>query len=129
MGTIQGGVRWKTVTCAAIFANSGTTCTPLAPVPITATFLPVRSTRVIPLRGVHERAAEVVQAGDIGQLRRAEQADGADHDVGGQRGGLPARGPARRSHARCRRSSAAVRTVVPSMRWRRRSKSSATDSR
>ncbi len=39
-----GGVRWKTVTCWARFRSSGTNCTALAPVPMTATRLPVRST-------------------------------------------------------------------------------------
>ena len=43
LGTIHGGVRWKTVSCAALAASSGMTCTPLAPVPTTATRLPVRS--------------------------------------------------------------------------------------
>ena len=39
-GMTQAGVRWKTVTCAASDAISGTSCTDDAPVPITATRLP-----------------------------------------------------------------------------------------
>ena len=44
---------------------------------------------VIPMRGVHERAAEVRQTLDFGKLWRSEQSGSADDDIGGQRGGLP----------------------------------------
>ena len=44
---------------------------------------------VIPLRGVHQGAAEVGQAVDVGELWRSEQSGGADDDVGGQCGGVP----------------------------------------
>lgn len=43
LGTTQIGVRWKTVSDSAAFAASGMSCTAVAPVPMTATFLPVRS--------------------------------------------------------------------------------------
>ena len=42
-GITQPGVRWKTLTKSACFTSSGTICTALAPVPITATRLPVKS--------------------------------------------------------------------------------------
>jgi hypothetical protein len=38
------GVRWKTVRWAQVFATSWMVCTPVAPVPMTATRLPVKST-------------------------------------------------------------------------------------
>jgi hypothetical protein len=40
---IHGGVRWKTVSFATSGAMRGTNWTALAPVPTTATRLPVRS--------------------------------------------------------------------------------------
>ena len=43
-GQSHGGVRWKTVSWATCGAISGTNWKALAPVPITATRLPVRST-------------------------------------------------------------------------------------
>ena len=42
-GITQPGVRWKTFTLAAVFTSSGMIWMALAPVPMTATFLPVRS--------------------------------------------------------------------------------------
>ena len=42
-GTIQLGVRWKRLTCEAISATSGTSCTALAAEPITPTVSPLRS--------------------------------------------------------------------------------------
>ena len=44
MGTIHGGVRWKTVSCATTGAIRGTNWIALAPVPMTATCLPARET-------------------------------------------------------------------------------------
>ena len=43
-GAHQLGVRWNTVSCPTVFATSGIACTPVAPVPITATRLPAKST-------------------------------------------------------------------------------------
>ena len=43
-GEFQFGVRWYTTSSATSLATSGMSCTPLAPVPITATFLPAKST-------------------------------------------------------------------------------------
>ena len=43
LGTTQIAVRWKTVRASARAAISGMSCTAVAPVPITATFLPVKS--------------------------------------------------------------------------------------
>ena len=43
-GEFQFGVRWYTTSSATSLAISGISCTPLAPVPITATFLPAKST-------------------------------------------------------------------------------------
>ena len=40
---------------------------------------------VAPARGVERRALEVVEAGDVGQARLVELADGADHRIGAQR--------------------------------------------
>ena len=42
-GRNQLPVRWKTTSCLVLGAISGMNCTALAPVPITATRLPVRS--------------------------------------------------------------------------------------
>jgi hypothetical protein len=38
------GVRWNTVSDPAVFATSWIVCTPVAPVPITATRLPTKLT-------------------------------------------------------------------------------------
>src|ERR671939_1385199 len=43
-GAHQFGVRWNTVKCPAVFATSWMVCTPVAPVPITATRLPAKLT-------------------------------------------------------------------------------------
>src|SRR3984957_6833729 len=43
-GAHQFGVRWNTVTWAAVLATSWIVCTPVAPVPITATRLPSKLT-------------------------------------------------------------------------------------
>jgi hypothetical protein len=43
LGTTQPGVRWKTESFATWGAIAGTTCTALAPVPITATLRPASS--------------------------------------------------------------------------------------
>ena len=43
-GAHQFGWRWNTVSCFAVFAISWMTCTPVAPVPMTATRLPAKST-------------------------------------------------------------------------------------
>ena len=43
-GITHGGVRWKTSTCAVFGAISGISWIAEAPVPITATRLPARST-------------------------------------------------------------------------------------
>ena len=42
-GSTQPGVRWNTLTFAAVLTSSGMICTALAPVPITATRFPVMS--------------------------------------------------------------------------------------
>ncbi|CNJ42527.1 Uncharacterised protein [Mycobacterium tuberculosis] len=42
-GSTQAGVRWNTLTNPACFTSSGMIWTALAPVPITATRLPVKS--------------------------------------------------------------------------------------
>ena len=81
-GGHQGGVRWKTVSCATFGAISGTNWKALAPVPITATRLPFRSTSWRHSGGVEGRAREAVAARDVGQARPVELADGADHRIG-----------------------------------------------
>ena len=43
-GTVYCGVRWKTVRWPACLAITGIDCTPLEPVPMTPTRLPVKST-------------------------------------------------------------------------------------
>jgi hypothetical protein len=43
LGTTHAGVRWKTLSLPTTGAIDGTTCTPLAPVPMTATRLPATS--------------------------------------------------------------------------------------
>ena len=43
-GIMYCGVRWNTVRWSAWRAMTGIDCTPLDPVPITATFLPAKST-------------------------------------------------------------------------------------
>ena len=43
-GAHQLGVRWNTVRCPAVLATSWMVCTPVAPVPITATRLPAKLT-------------------------------------------------------------------------------------
>ena len=43
-GTVNWGVRWNTVRCPACSAITGIDCTPLDPVPITATRFPEKST-------------------------------------------------------------------------------------
>ena len=43
-GRLKLAVRWKTVRCLACWAMIGIICTPDEPVPITPTFLPVKST-------------------------------------------------------------------------------------
>src|SRR4029453_8888854 len=43
-GAHQLGVRWNTVRCPAVLATSWMVCTPVAPVPITATRLPSKLT-------------------------------------------------------------------------------------
>ena len=43
-GMHQFGVRWKTCSCAAVSATIGMICTPVAPVPMTPTRLPLKST-------------------------------------------------------------------------------------
>ena len=62
-------------------AISGMNCTALAPVPITATRLPRRSTIVVPARGVEGRPRERVAALDVGKQRPVELTDRADHRV------------------------------------------------
>ena len=44
LGTLNAGVRWKTVSCAACCAISGITWMPDDPVPSTPTRRPVKST-------------------------------------------------------------------------------------
>src|SRR5699024_3867464 len=43
-GKLDWAVRWNTVKCSASLAITGMDCTPLEPVLITPTFLPVKST-------------------------------------------------------------------------------------
>ena len=106
-GTIHGGVRWNTVSCAAISAISGTTCTPLAPVPITATRLPVRSTVASHCAVCISVAGEVGETLDVGVPRGAEQSDGADDDVGDDGSAVVELAP---PSVRLVRSTAPVRT-------------------
>ena len=51
-GVAQFGVRWYTVSEATSGAMIGMTCTPLDPVPMTATRLPLKSTSVFGHRPV-----------------------------------------------------------------------------
>ena len=78
LGTIHGGVRWKTVTSAGGLGQFGND---LHRAGSRADHRDPAARQVdarIPLRGVHHRAGEVGQAGDVGKLRFAEQSDGAD---------------------------------------------------
>ena len=63
------GVRWNTVTCAALRAISGIACTPDEPVPMTPTRLPAKVDRLVrPVAGVVALAGEAVQPGMSGLL-------------------------------------------------------------
>ena len=58
----QLGWRWKTYSSAADCATTGMSCTAVAPVPMTATRLPVRSSGSLrPVVGVEPRAPEVAR--------------------------------------------------------------------
>ena len=76
-------MRWKTVSRSTSGAIAGITWIAEAPVPITATRLPAQLDRVIPARRVERRSGERLDAGDVGQLRLAEDARRADHEAGG----------------------------------------------
>ena len=80
-GITQPGVRWKTLTNSACLTNSGTIWMALAPVPMTATRLPVEVVVVVPARAVDLVPSVAVDAADVGQTgvgqRTGRQHDGA----------------------------------------------------
>ena len=84
-GMIHGAVRWKTCICSTSGAIAGTNWIAEAPVPITATRLPVDVVVVVPLRGVEHAALEAVQALDVGRLGIAQRAGGGDQHAGAER--------------------------------------------
>ena len=68
-GAVQLGVRWKTVSVPAVLATSWMVWTPVAPVPITATRLPVKSTGSLGKRAVwQERPLKSSTPGIVGMV-------------------------------------------------------------
>ena len=85
-GVHQLAVRWYTVSDSTSSTIAGTTCTPLDEVPTTATRLPREVDRLgRPPAGVVLHAAEVVAAGDVGQVRHRQHAGGGDEEAGPSR--------------------------------------------
>ena len=93
-GITHGGVRWKRCSRPTRGWISGTTCTAVAPTPISATRLPVRSSRVVPVGRVEGIPLEALEAGQGRGRGLAEQAGrGHEHARGERAGGgleLPA---------------------------------------
>ena len=93
-------------------AIAGITWTAEAPVPMIATRLPAQVLVVVPARGVHGDAGEVVDAGDVGRLGVREHAGRVDEEARGDSSppavGAGATGRASSSNVAPRRSS--VRT-------------------
>ena len=81
-GAAQCGERWKIVSDATRSWISGPNCIALAPLPMTATRLPARSRSFGHAAVWKDGAGEAVEALDVRELQRVEDADGADHDVG-----------------------------------------------
>ncbi len=130
LGTIHGGVRWNTVTCAATFASSGTTWTALAPVPITATRLPVRSTPASQRDVCITGPAKAERPAMSGSLGSPNNPTALTTTSAAKPKPLPLETDSRsRLHCWIFGFQRMLRTRVPVSRCRFRSNSSATDSR
>ena len=80
-GVHQLAVRWYTVREATLSAMEGMICTPLDPVPMTATRLPAKSTGVGGHRpGVVRLASKVLPSGHVREVRHREDAGRGDHE-------------------------------------------------
>ena len=123
-GVHQLAVRWYTVREATWSAMAGISCTPLDPVPMTATRLPAKSTGVErPQPGVVRLASKVLAAGHLGEVRHREDAGGGDQEPS------PEPGTVARRHASTARTTRRTRPTSPSApnrMWRRRSNRSTT---
>ena len=85
----QFGVRWKIVSSAACSATIGDELGSAGAGADDRDALAVQVDVVVPARRVERRAGEVVEAGDVGQVRAVELADRADHGVNRRRLGRP----------------------------------------
>ena len=101
-GVHQLAVRWYTVSEATSSAMTGTICTPLDPVPMTATRLPAKSTGVgRPQTGVVRLAAEVLAPGHVREERHREHAGRGDEEPRPELGAVVGHhGPGRRTARR-----------------------------
>ena len=71
-GTVYCGVRWNTVRWPACLAITGIDCTPLEPVPMTPTRLPVKSTPSWGHAPVwYQSPSNESQPGDVRDLARS----------------------------------------------------------
>ncbi len=121
MGASHGGVRWKTTSSSTTDAISGMTCTALAPVPITATRLPRRSTPGSQRAVWNAGPAKVSRpgmSGSDGRLSWPTLLITASTTTSS---------PVRRRRVQRRSASdqVAASTSVPNRMWRRRSNASA----
>ena len=91
-GVHQLAVRWYTVSEATSPAMAGISCTPLDPVPMTATRLPAKSTGVAGHRpGVVRLAAEVLASGHVREVRHREHAGRGDEEPRAELGAVAER--------------------------------------
>ena len=80
-GVHQLAVRWYTVSEATSPAMAGITCTPLDPVPMTATRLPAKSTGVVGHRPVwYDSPRKSLAPGHVREVRHREDAGGGDQE-------------------------------------------------